>query len=311
MTGLRLAFMGTPHFALPTFRALTQSSHEVVCVYTQPPRPAGRGKAPKPSPVEEFAQTQAIPVRTPKNFKDAKDKEAFKALNLDVAIVAAYGLILPNAILEAPRFGCLNVHGSLLPRWRGAAPIQRAIMAGDTATGVTIMQMDEGLDTGDMLLLEEIEISPTMTSGELHDQMAEIGARLVLRTLDQIENGLLAPTPQPSEGVTYADKIRKDEARIDWSQPAEKVDWHIRGLSPFPGAWFEIRGGEKTVRVKALRSQRGEGSGPPGTLLEGGFRIACGTGAVELLEVQREGKRVMAAEDFLKGIQLKPGDRLA
>ena len=247
---MRLAFMGTPDFSVPTLSELIGAGHEVVMVYTQPPRKAGRGQKVQLSPVHAFAEQAGIPVRTPINFKNDEDKSDFEALDLDVAVVVAYGLILPQRILSAPRLGCLNLHGSLLPRWRGAAPIQRAVMAGDRETGVMVMQMERGLDTGPVLLAERTPIGPKTTAGELHDQLSQIGASLMVRALAALERDGLTATPQPEEGVTYAEKISKQEARIDWSKPARQIDCEVRGLTPFPGAWFEFDG----QRIKVLES---------------------------------------------------------
>ncbi len=292
--------MGTPDFSVPTLTELVVRGHEVVAVYSQPPRPAGRGQAERKSPVHLAAEGFGIPVFTPKNFKDAADRDVFAAHGADVAIVVAYGLLLPKAILEAPGYGCLNLHGSLLPRWRGAAPIQRAIMAGDTQTGAMVMQMDEGLDTGPIGLAEEIAIGPDMTAGELHDKMMRDGADLMGRALAALERETLTFTPQKEEGATYAKKIDKAEARIDWSQSAETVHNLIRGLSPFPGAWFELELQGKKTRVKALRARMARGDAPAGTVLDG-LTIACGSGAVQLVTVQREGKGTMDADAFLRG----------
>jgi methionyl-tRNA formyltransferase len=304
---LRLAFMGSPTFALPTLAALIEAGHEIACVYSQPPRPAGRGKKERLTPVHEFAAARGIEVRTPKSLKKPPEQEAFAALNLDLAIVVAYGLILPRAILDAPKRGALNLHGSLLPRWRGAAPIQRAIMAGDSVTGVQVMRMEEGLDTGAILSSATTPIEFDDTTATLHDRLSEIGASLMRDTLEKMERGETTETPQAEEGVTYAHKITPAEARIDWSRPAREVDCAIRGLSPAPGAWFELDG----VRVKALLSRLGQGAGAPGEVLDDQLLIACGEGAVRLLTVQREGRGPLAAEDFLRGQAVPPGARLA
>lgn len=295
---MRVVFMGTPAFSVPVLEAL-HARHEVVCVYSQPPRPAGRGKKDRPSPVQARAEELGIAVRHPAGLRDSVEPAEFAALGADVAVVVAYGLILPKAILQAPRFGCLNIHASLLPRWRGAAPIHRAIMAGDVATGVCIMQMDEGLDTGPVLLRRELAIGPQETTAELHDRLSHLGADAIIAALDRLP-GLVA-VPQSDDGVTYAAKIDKAEARVDWSRPAPEVDRLIRGLSPFPGAWAAIAG----ERVKLLRSRAVPGQGAPGQVLEG-FTIACGSGAVEVLEAQREGKRPMAAGHILRGLVLPP-----
>ena len=297
---MRVVFMGTPEFSVPVLEALARA-HEVVCVYSQPPRPAGRGKKDRPSPVQAKAEELGLPVRHPISLKGAEAQAEFAALGADVAVVVAYGLILPQAVLDAPRHGCLNIHASLLPRWRGAAPIHRAIMAGDTETGICIMQMEAGLDTGPVLLREATPIGAAETTGALHDRLSVMGARLILQTLNRLAE--LVPQSQPDAGVTYASKIDKAEARIDWSRPAVEVDRLIRGLSPHPGAWCEVAG----ERVKLLASRLAEGQGAPGEVL-GGLRIACGSGAVEVTLAQREGKRAMAPEDFLRGFALP--DRL-
>ena len=304
---MRLIFMGTPDFAVPTLLELVARGHEIVGVYTRVPMPADRGLEIKPTPVEREARRLGLPVLTPRTLKTAEAEAAFRAHSADAAVVVAYGLILPKAILEAPRLGCFNVHASLLPRWRGAAPINRAIMAGDAESGVTIMQMDEGLDTGAMAMAERVSIGPDMTAGDLHDALARLGADLMLRAIAAAERGSLSLTPQPAAGVTTAAKIGKDETRIDWTKPWRDVHNHIRGLSPFPGAWFEIGG----VRVKALRSTRGEGKGVASTVLDDSLTIACGDGVVRLTQVQRAGKQPMAAEEFLRGTKVEPGARLA
>jgi methionyl-tRNA formyltransferase len=304
---MRLIFMGTPDFAVPTLLELAAAGHEIAAVYTRAAKPAGRGMELQVSPVEREARRLGLPVLTPTTLKTAEAEAAFRAHSADAALVVAYGLILPKAILEAPRLGCFNVHASLLPRWRGAAPINRAIMAGDAESGVTIMQMDEGLDTGAMAMAERVAISADMTAGDLHDALARLGADLMLRALAAAERGSLSLTPQPEVGVTTAAKIGKDETRIDWTKPWQQVHNHIRGLSPYPGAWFEIGG----VRVKALRSTRGEGKGVPGTALDGSLTIACGDGAVRLTQVQRAGRQPMGAEEFLRGTKVEPGARLA
>jgi methionyl-tRNA formyltransferase len=290
---VKVIFMGTPDFSVPALRAIA-AQHEVVAVYSQPPRPAGRGKKDRPSPVQSAAEEMGLPVRHPTKLRDEAEIRAFAGLGADVAVVVAYGLILPEAILEAPRRGCLNIHASLLPRWRGAAPIHRAIMAGDTETGVCIMQMDEGLDTGPVLLRQATDIGATETTADLHDRLSDMGARLILQALARLAD--LKPVEQPTEGVTYAQKIDKAEARIDWSRSAAEVDRLIRGLSPFPGAWTEVAG----ERLKLLRSRVEEGSAAPGTILRG-LTIACGKDAVDITEAQREGRKPMGAADLLKG----------
>ena len=308
---LRLIFMGTPDFAVPTLLELEAAGHEIAAVYTRAPKPAGRGMDVQASPVECEARRLGLPVLTPATLKGAQAEAAFRAHNADAAVVVAYGLILPKPILEAPRLGCFNLHASLLPRWRGAAPINRAIMAGDAESGVTIMKMDEGLDTGamvrDLAQAERVTIGPDMTAGDLHDALARLGADLMLRALAAAERGSLALTPQPDEGVSYAGKISKDETRIAWDRPARQVHDHIRGLSPFPGSWFEIGG----VRVKALRSTKGEGRGAPGTALDDSLTIACGDGAVRLVQVQRAGRQPMSTAEFLRGTPVKAGARVA
>ena len=296
---MRIVFMGTPDFSVPVLEALVAAGHEIAAVYCQPPRPAGRGKKDRPSPVEARAGALGLPVRHPKSLRTPEAQADFAALGADVAVVVAYGLILPAPILAAPRLGCLNIHASLLPRWRGAAPIHRAIMAGDAETGICIMQMDEGLDTGAVLLREALPIPPEATTADLHDLLAALGARLIVTALDRLAT--LVPEPQPEAGVTYAAKIDKAEARIDWTRPAAEVDRLIRGLSPFPGAWCEVAG----ERIKLLRSRPVAGQGEPGRVLEG-FTVACGTGAVEVLEAQREGKRPMPAGEMLRGLVLPP-----
>ncbi|MEN3952337.1 methionyl-tRNA formyltransferase [Iodidimonas sp. SYSU 1G8] len=306
---MRIAFMGTPDFAARLLSDLaawaTAQGHEIVAVYSQPPREAGRGKKPQPSPVHGLADSLGIPVFTPIRLRDTTDQAAFAALDLDLAVVAAYGLILPKAILDAARLGCLNVHASLLPRWRGAAPIHRAIMAGDEMTGVCIMRMEEGLDTGPVYRRREIPIGPETTTGELHDALAALGSAPLFEAIGDVQAGAV-PVPQPDEGVTYARKIDKAEARIDWSRPAAEVDRVIRGLSPFPGAWFEARG----ERIKVLRSRLVEGGGAAGAVLDDCLTIACGTGAVQLTELQRAGKGAMDAATLLRGFPLGTGEIL-
>ena len=304
---LRLIFMGTPDFAVPTLIALAAVGHEIAAVYTRAAKPAGRGMALAPTPVEREAKRLDVPVLTPATLKTAEVQAVLRAHQADAAVVVAYGLILPKAILDAPRLGCFNVHASLLPRWRGAAPISRAIMAGDKESGVTIMKMDEGLDTGAIAMAERVAIAADMTAGDLHDALARLGADLMLRALAALERGSLTFTPQSEAGVSYAAKIAKDETRIDWTKPWRAVHGHIRGLSPFPGAWFEIDG----VRVKALRSARGEGAGKSGAVLDDQLTIACGDGAIRLVQVQRAGKQPMRAEEFLRGTPVKAGAAVA
>jgi len=291
---LRIIFMGTPEFSVPALEALAEAGHEIAAVYTQPPRPAGRGRKERPSPVHRRAEELGLEVRHPVSLKNTAEQEAFAALEADLAVVVAYGLILPQPVLDAPKNGCLNIHASLLPRWRGAAPIHRAIMAGDKETGVCIMRMEAGLDTGPVLLCEATSINPEDTTGTLHDRLSQMGAGLIVQALDRLAD--LEPRPQPEKGVTYAQKIDKAESRIDWNRPAIEVDRHIRGLSPFPGAWCEIEG----ERVKLLQSRLAEGDGAPGQVLDG-FTVACGDGAVEILKAQRAGKQAMGAQEFLRG----------
>jgi methionyl-tRNA formyltransferase len=297
---MRLVFMGTPDFAVETLKALIGAGHEVTCVYSQPPRPAGRGMAERPSPVHAFAASQVIEVRTPTSLKIPEEQARFAELKADAAVVVAYGLLLPKPILDAPRLGCFNVHASLLPRWRGAAPIQRAIMAGDAETGVTIMRMEEGLDTGPMCKAGRIAITPRTTAQLLHDELARLGARLMVEVLAQEK---IACKPQPAEGVSYARKIDKAEARIDFTRPAEEVRNHIHGLSPFPGAWFEAKG----TRIKALLCEMLDAGAAPGTFIDDRLAIACGKGAVRLLRLQREGKGAMDWDEFMRGFPIPQG----
>ena len=296
---MRIVFMGTPDFSVPVLEALVSAGHEIACVYCQPPRPAGRGKKSRPSPVQARAEAMRLPVRHPVSLRDASEQAAFAALDAEIAVVVAYGLILPQPILDAPARGCLNIHASLLPRWRGAAPIQRAIMAGDAETGVCIMQMEAGLDTGPVLLRQATPIGPEDTAADLHDRLSVLGAAMITDTLAELEE--LTPTPQPAEGVTSAEKIDKAEARIDWARPAVEVDRQIRGLAPFPGAWCEIDGG----RVKLLGSRLDEGAGTPGTHL-GALRVACGTGAVRITHLQKQGGKALETEEFLRGFEMPP-----
>jgi methionyl-tRNA formyltransferase len=303
---MRLIFMGTPEFAVPTLIEIVGRGHEIAAVYTRVPKPAGRGMDVQVTPVEREARRFGIPVLTPKTLRIDDAVADFRAHKADAAVVVAYGLILPKSILEAVPLGCHNLHASLLPRWRGAAPINRAIMAGDAESGATAMRMEEGLDTGPMAMAERVPIGPDMTAGELHDVLARRGADLMVRALRALERGSLQFTPQPDEGVTYAAKIDKNETRIDWSKPWKQVHDHCRGLSPFPGAWFELGG----TRIKVLRTTHGEGSGAHGTVLDEQLTIACGEGAVRLLEVQRAGRQPMQAEEFLRGTKIAPGIRL-
>ena len=309
---LRVVFMGTPDFAVPTLRTLVEKGHDIVAVYSQPPRPAGRrGLEVRPSPVHMAAQLLGKEVRTPVSLKSADEQAAFAALRADVAVVVAYGLLLPQAILDAPHHGCFNGHASLLPRWRGAAPIQRAIMAGDAETGMMIMKMEAGLDTGPVALAERVAIGGDETAGELHDRLMQTGARLMARAMADLEDGRLQLKPQDEDGVTYAAKITKEECRIGWGRPANEVHNRIRGLSPAPGAWCEAVIGGRAERLKLLRSTLAEGSGRPGTLLDAQPTIACGDGAVRLVTVQRAGGKPMDAAEFMRGAALSAGDALA
>jgi len=294
-------FMGTPEFSVPVLDALVLAGHDVVCVYCQPPRPAGRGKKDRASPVQARAEALGLPVRHPVSLKTPEAQVEFAALNADIAVVVAYGLILPQAILDAPAQGCVNIHASLLPRWRGAAPIHRAIMAGDAETGVCIMQMEAGLDTGPVLLREATPIRATETTIQLHDRLSEMGARLIVDALAKLPD--LVAEPQPEDGVTYAAKIDKSEALIDWTKPAVEVDRLIRGLSPFPGAWFDLDG----TRIKVLGSALADGSGAAGEVLDANLRVACGTGAVQLTRLQRAGKAAQDIDVFQQGAQIVPG----
>lgn len=308
---MRIAFLGTPDFAVTCLAELVASGHEIVCVYSQPPAPRGRGQELKPSPVHAFAEGLGLPVRTPLSMKTSEEIEAFKALNLDAAVVVAFGQILVKDVLEAPSHGCFNLHASLLPRWRGAAPIQRAIMAGDAVTGVQVMRMSEGLDEGPILMSEQVAIAADDTAASLHDKLAAVGARLLPVALAAIERGVVQETPQATEGVTYAKKIKSAEARIDWTRPAVEVDRHIRGLSPFPGAWFEAPSERGPVRVKALLSRVETASGAPGTALDDALLIACGDGSIRLLKAQREGKGAQDAQTFTRGFPIPTGTVLA
>jgi methionyl-tRNA formyltransferase len=309
---LRIVFMGTPDFSVPTLRAIAEAGHEVVACYTQPPRPAGRrGLELTPSPVQREAERLGIAVLSPVTLKGAAEQDAFAALRADAAVVVAYGLLLPREILEGTRLGAWNGHASLLPRWRGAAPIQRAIMAGDAETGMMIMRMDEGLDTGPLALAKRIAIGPNETSGELHDRLMTAGAALMAKAMAELEAGTIALTPQPSEGVLYAKKIDKAETRVDWTLAGSIVHNHMRGLSPFPGAWCEISVGGKPERLKILRSEAADGTDAPGTVLDGRLTIACGEGAVRLIEVQKAGGRPVEAAEFLRGTKLEEGMKLS
>lgn len=308
---LRVIFMGTPDFSVPTLRAIAEAGHEIAAVYTQPPRAAGRrGLELTSSPVQREAERLGLEVRTPTSLKGEAEQVAFAALRAEVAVVVAYGLLLPKAILDAPALGCLNGHASLLPRWRGAAPIQRAIMAGDGETGMMIMRMEEGLDTGPVALVEKCTIEPDMTAGELHDRLMVQAASLMVRALAQLGINCLTFTPQAAEGVTYARKIDKSETRVDWTRPSGEVHNHIRGLSPFPGAWCEVEIGGRMERLKLLRSTLSDGVGESGGILDDRLTVACGSGAVRLVEVQRAGGRPAAAQEFLRGAKIEKGTKL-
>jgi methionyl-tRNA formyltransferase len=307
---LRLIFMGTPEFAVPTLLDLVAHGHEIAAVYTRAAKPAGRGMKLQLSPVEQEARRLGIPVLTPTTLKTPEALEQFRAHEADAAVVVAYGMILPQAILDAPKLGCFNLHASLLPRWRGAAPINRAIMAGDTETGVMVMKMDIGLDTGDVAMAERLAISDAMTAADLHDALAPLGGDLMVRAMGALERGKLQLTRQSAEGVTYAAKIEKAEARIDWNKPARDVLRHIHGLSPFPGAWCEIAIEGAPARIKILRGEIADRSGAPGDLLDDRLTVACQQGALRILELQRAGKQPMKAEEFLRGSPLKPPMRL-
>lgn len=302
--------MGTPDFALPALVELANRGHEIAAVYTRAPAAAGRGMEERRSPVHEEAARLGVPVLHPASLKGDEAAEKFRTHDADVAVVVAYGMLLPKEILEAPRLGCLNLHASLLPRWRGAAPINRAIMAGDAETGAMVMRMDEGLDTGPVALAERVKIAPDSTAGEIHDQLKIVGADLLGRALAALERGSLEFKAQPPQGVTYAKKIEKGETRIDWSHAAPEVHNHIRGLAPFPGAWFELPVDGKPVRVKVRRSTRVEGQGKPGTVLDGALTVACGEGAVRLVHLQRAGAKPMSTDEFLRGTPVKAGVRL-
>ncbi|MGX7876106.1 methionyl-tRNA formyltransferase [Mesorhizobium sp. ORM6] len=311
---LRVIFMGTPEFSVPTLRAIAEAGHEISAVYTQPPRAAGRrGLELTPSPVQREAERLGIEARTPTSLKSETEQTAFRDLRADVAVVVAYGLLLPRAVLDAPRLGCINGHASLLPRWRGAAPIQRAIMAGDLESGMMVMRMEEGLDTGPVGLLEKCAIDPDMTAGDLHDRLMRVGAALMVEALARLERNTLTFTAQAAEGVTYARKIDKSETRVDWTRPAVEVHNHVRGLSPFPGAWSEIHIGGRMERLKLLRSTLSDGLslsedlGESGGILDDRLTVACGAGAIRLVEVQRAGGKPAAASEFLRGAKIERG----
>jgi len=311
---LRVIFMGTPEFSVPTLRAIVEAGHGVAAVYTQPPRAAGRrGLELTPSPVQREAERLGIEVRTPVSLKGEAEQAAFRTVEADVAVVVAYGLLLPKPVLDAPRLGCLNGHASLLPRWRGAAPIQRAIMAGDSETGMMVMRMEEGLDTGPVAMVEKLAIGPDMSAGDLHDRLMDVGAALIVEALARLEGNALTFTTQAMSGVTYARKIDKSETRVDWTRPAAEVHNHIRGLSPFPGAWSETEIGGRMERLKLLRSTLSEGLslsevlGESGGILDDRLTVACGAGAIRLVEVQRAGGKPVAAQEFLRGAKIEKG----
>ena len=305
---MRIVFMGTPDFAVPTLLEVAQR-HDITAVYTRPAKPAGRrGMAPLPTPIERSAASLGLRILTPVSLRNTEAEQVRRAHGADAAVVVAYGLILPKSIVHSFPLGAFNVHASLLPRWRGAAPIQRAIMAGDRESGISIMQMAEGLDTGPVAMAERVPIPSDATAGDLHDRLAQLGADLMVRALGAIERGTLTLTPQPEAGVTYARKIGKDETRIDWARPWREVHDHIRGLSPFPGAWFEIAG--EGTRIKVLRTTKGEGAGAPGTVLDDRLSVACADGAVRILELQRAGRQAMKADEFLRGSAVAAGARL-
>lgn len=305
---LGLVFMGTPDFAVPTLVEIVGGGHAVKAVYTRAPQPAGRGLEPQPSPVAREAARFGLPIFTPRSLKGGDAAAAMRAHGAEAAVVVAYGLILPKPVLDAFPLGAFNLHASLLPRWRGAAPIHRAVMAGDTETGVMVMKMEEGLDTGPIALADRVPIPPDATTGDMHDKLARLGADLMLRALAALEKDALQLTPQPAAGATYADKIDKNETRIDWTKPWNRVHDHCRGLAPFPGAWFEFPG---AGRIKVLRTTRGAGSGPPGRVLDDKLTIACGAGAVRLVELQRSGRQPMNADEFLRGTPIPVATRLA
>jgi methionyl-tRNA formyltransferase len=307
---LRLIFMGTPDFAVPTLAELAAHGHEIAAVYTRAPKPAGRGMKEQVTPVEREARWLNLPVLTPKTLRTAEAAETFRAHKADAAVVVAYGLILPQPILDGTRLGCFNLHASLLPRWRGAAPINRAIMAGDDASGVMVMKMDAGLDTGDVAMAERLAVTDSMTASDLHDTLAKVGATLMARAIDALESGEMNLVPQSADGVTYAAKIDKDEARIDWTKPAREVLRHCHGLSPFPGAWSEIELDGQPVRLKILRGELASGRGAPGEMIDANLTVACGEGAIRILELQRAGKQPMMADVFLRGTRLPEGSRM-
>jgi methionyl-tRNA formyltransferase len=305
---MRIVFMGSPDFAVPSLNALVEAGHDVVAAYAQPPRPAGRGKAERKTAVQERAEALGIEVRTPRTLRSDEEQARFRSLDADLAVVAAYGLILPKPILEAPKAGAVNVHASLLPRWRGAAPIQRAILAGDRETGITIMQMDEGLDTGPIVLQQPVPILPETTAGELTESLADLGARLMVEALDGIAAGKLTPQPQPNDGVTYAPKIRREEARLDWRLPADALGRQVRAFEPRPGAWFS--GGGERIRVLRAEIEPQGINVPPGTVLDDRLAIACGAGVFRPLKLQRPGRGALDADAFLRGFPIPAGTQL-
>lgn len=307
MSALKIIFMGTPDFSVPALASLIEAGHDIVAVYSQPPRKSSRGMVRQASPVHQYAQSHGINIFTPESFKDASAIETFAGHQADVAVVVAYGLILPPDVLAAPRYGCLNIHASLLPRWRGAAPIQRALMAGDDKTGITIMAMDAGLDTGAMVMTEETAITPDTTAGSLHDDLSQVGSRLIVKALEQLVDGRLKPVPQSDDGITYARKTTKSEGRIDWQKPAEEIDRQIRGLTPWPGAWFEAEQSDKRYRIKIKKAGPAQGNGAPGEVLDKSLLVACGYSALRIEQVQREGKSAVSIEEFLRGFNLAPG----
>lgn len=317
MQRLRLVFMGTPDFAVPALQALIEAGHEIACVYTQPPRPTGRGQKPKPSPVQRLAEGAGLALRTPESFRDPDEVQAFVELETDAGVVVAYGLILPSEVIAAPRLGCLNAHASLLPRWRGAAPIERALLAGDRETGVTVIRLEEKLDAGPIVLSRRVPISPATTAQDLHDELARLAGPLLLEALEGIASGRLTPRPQPAEGVSYAPKVRKEEGRIDWHRPPEEIERKVRALSPSPGAYFRWRGAR--IKVLAARPAAPEAvprrgrKAPPGEVLDSRLTVACGgeSGALRLLTLQREGRRASDVEAFLRGFPIPPGANLA
>lgn len=306
MSALKIIFMGTPDFSLSALESLLAAGHEIVATYSQPPRKSGRGMAERLSPVHRYAQDQGIEDHTPLDFNSQTARQTFAAHGADVAVVVAYGLILPVEILAAPRHGCLNIHASLLPRWRGAAPIQRAIMAGDSHSGITIMQMDKGLDTGDMVLRQQVAITPDTNAGTLHDELAKVGGNLIVEALEKLANNKLTKTPQGEDHITYAKKITKAEGRIDWQQTATHINRQIRGLTPWPGAWFEARHADKSFRIKVQQASPTTDKGKPGEVLDDRLLIACGKGALRIEIVQRQGKSSASAEDFLRGFAIAP-----